>query len=252
MDQPNPIKVIFGILRVLRTIRPPAPSGGGSFDSFQLAAPLDALAKGGIPALADNRDGLGRFIAEASRVNPDSMSRGHALAHWINLYNAGAMALAVEAFDQGAGSVLRVPGAFGRPIVEVDGESLSLDAIEHAKLRRMGDPRIHGALVCGSLSCPTLRSVPYDGDRVEPDLDAQMSQFLLGGGAVVQGNTLSLSRIFYWYGRDFVSPSRMPTFIPASKESVVAALAAWLPDGAGDAQKIIYQDYDWGLACNIS
>jgi hypothetical protein len=58
------------------------------------------------------------------------------------------------------GSVLRMPGAFSAPFVTVAGERLSLDAIEHAKIRRFADPRIHAALVCGSVSCPTLRPPP--------------------------------------------------------------------------------------------
>lgn len=252
MDQPNPIKVVFGILRVLRSTRPPAPGGTGSFDASSLKTPLDALSTGGIPALAEAKNELDDFVRSASKVSPDSLSRAHALAYWTNLYNAGAMALAVDAFDQGLGSVLRVPGAFGRPIVEVDGESLSLDAIEHAKLRRFGDPRIHGALVCGSLSCPTLRPVPYTGDNIAAELDDQMEQFLRGGGAVLQESTLSLSRIFYWYGRDFVSPARMPTFIPSSKKSLLAALRPWLATEGKTAQKVVYQDYDWGLACNVA
>ena len=50
-----------------------------------------------------------------------------------------------------------------------------LDDIEHGKVRRFGDPRIHSALVCGSVSCPTLRFEPYEGDRLDASADPDVA-----------------------------------------------------------------------------
>ena len=115
-----------------------------------------------------------------------------------------------------ADSALRVPGAFNVSWVTVGRESLTLTDIEHGKIRRFGDPRIHAALVCGSVSCPTLRHQPYQGD-IDEQLDDQMRSFLAIGGAVVDrdNGTLRLSRVLLWYGRDLVAPRRMPTLLPA-------------------------------------
>jgi hypothetical protein len=154
--------------------------------------------------------------------------------------------------------VLRVPGAFDRPWATISGEELSLNAIEHGKIRRFGDPRIHGALVCGSVSCPTLRYQPFGPDLNE-QLDDQMASFLAGGGAAVDrlSGTLRLSWIFLWYGGDFVRPKRMPTWLPARKRDLARVIARWLP--ADDAAWVLtssptvdYADYDWGLACSIA
>lgn len=192
------------------------------------------------------------YLAQLSDVEPNELSRDEALAFWLNLYNAGAIRLAIEAHRQGEESVLRIPGAFSRPLVTVDGEDLSLDAIEHAKLRRFRDPRIHGALVCGSLSCPTLRSEPYTGEALDHQLDDQMREFLAGGGAVPDGpDGVLLSRIFLWFGADFVRPDRMPTFIPATKGQILDAVRPWLPDSVADTRRVDFQPYDWSLACSI-
>jgi hypothetical protein len=127
-----------------------------------------------------------------------------------------------------------------------------LDAIEHGKIRRFGDPRIHGALVCGSVSCPTARSQPYTGVGLSQQLDDQMRGFLGGGGAAGDGEAILLSRVFLWFGADFVRPGRMPTFIPARSRSVLRALQAWVPEDLKGDRQVRFQSYDWGLRCAVS
>lgn len=191
-------------------------------------------------------------------VDPDTLSVDGALAFWLNLYNAGALSLAADALEAGEATVLRVPGAFDSPWAMVNGESLSLNDIEHGKIRRFRDPRVHAALVCGSVSCPTLRYEPFDG-TISAQLDDQMQSFLAAGGALVDrdAGVLQLSRVFLWYGGDFVRPGRMPTWLPARRRDISRAIAGWLP--ADDAEWVVastpdvaYATYDWGLACSIA
>lgn len=251
MDAPNPLTVLLNVARVLLTTSRPVPSGTGTIDHDGLSAVLKALDEGGLAAVVALEGHVDAYIQGLSTVEPNSLSWPEALAFWINLYNAGAVRLAIEAFHVGEGSVLRIPGGFSRKLVDVAGESLSLDAIEHAKLRRLGDPRIHGALVCGSLSCPTLRAEPYVGNRVDAQLDDQMRSFLASGGAVERNGNVLLSRVFLWYGADFVRPSRMPTFVPARRASTLEALEPWLPQGIDSSSPVEFQAYDWSLACSI-
>jgi hypothetical protein len=187
------------------------------------------------------------------------MDAAGALAFWINLYNAGALEAAGDAFDHDAGSVLRLPGAFSRTWATVGGEHLSLDDIEHGKIRRFGDPRIHSALVCGSVSCPTIRYEPFAGPTLDRQLNDQMRKFLDLGGARVDrsGNTIHLSRIFLWYGRDFTRPDTMPNMAPDAASRIRDTVAWWLGSADRDfvwqsAPKVEYLPYDWGLACSIA
>jgi hypothetical protein len=257
-DQPNPIRVAWSIFRAQRKRRP-APGGNNEVDHGGFAPILERLRTDGVAALADVRSELNAYRSFLEAVHPDTLTRDGAKAYWLNLYNAGALDLAAETAAVDAASVLRVPGGFSRPWATVAGEALSLDAIEHGKIRRFGDPRIHGALVCGSASCPTLRFEPYRGADVDRQLGDQMRTFLAAGGAVPDraAGVLRLSRIFLWYGGDFTRPHRMPTWLPARKPMLADALGRWLSDDvvawvATTGPRVEFLRYDWGLACSVA
>ncbi len=136
---------------------------------------------------------------------------------------------------------------------------MSLDDMEHGKIRRFGDPRIHGALVCGSASCPTLRSEPFDGARLDEQLDSQMRFFLANGGGRLDRaeNTLHLTRVLKWYGADFVRPHKMPTLRPARASDLAMAISRWLdPEDAvhviAQKPRVVFASYDWGLGCSVA
>ncbi len=256
-DQPNPIAVALSILQARRTRRP-SPSGAGNVESADLGSVLESLKSGGIATLPNELQRLDAFRDRMQATDPDSLSHDGALAFWLNLYNAGALATAADAFESGASTVLRIPGVFDTSWATIAGESLSLNDIEHGKIRRFGDPRVHGALVCGSVSCPTLRYEPF-GENIDDQLDDQMRSFLAGGGASVDRTTgtLRLSRIFLWYGGDFTRPDRMPTWLPSRKKHLSTVISRWLPveDAdwvVGSSPKVVYVPYDWGLACSIA
>lgn len=252
------------MLRARRVSRPKFSVSGAPLDSITVAhgdfeRVLSAASTGGASALGGLELDIGRYTAVLVAIDPDRLTRGEALAYWLNLYNAGALLAAGRAHRTDVSSVLRVPGAFTSPWIEVAGVPLSLDQIEHGKIRRFHDPRIHGALICGSVSCPTLRPTPFTGSGLENQLDDQMRSFIArGGGSVNRGSkTVTLSRVFKWYGRDFVSPSKMPTILPAGGIRVAAAVAPWfsLSDSefiTNEQPAVEFAAYDWGLGCSIA
>jgi hypothetical protein len=254
---PNPLRTFRSLLRAGRRRRPD-PRGEGRIDHDGLEPVLEAVAQGGIRALADVRDDLAGYRSRLHDLDPDRLEPAEALAYWINLYNAETLEVAAQTAAAGRDSILRLAGAFDRPRAAVAGETLSLDDIEHGKVRRFKDPRVHAALVCGSVSCPTLRSEPYTGCRLDDQLEDQMRKFLATGAAEIDwgAHTLRLSRIFLWYGPDFVHPSRMPRWRPVRRRSVARSLLPWLPEEAGrwltvQRPRIAFQPYDWGLGCNV-
>ncbi|NNF09093.1 MAG: DUF547 domain-containing protein, partial [Acidimicrobiia bacterium] len=253
---PNPLSAGLSIVRSLR-VRRPGPGGDDPPpDHSALGEVLRAVQAGGAAVLPDQLDDLDHYTATMAKARPDLLSRSDALAFWLNLYNAGALTLAGETLSTGEASVLRLPGAFTRPVLTVAGETLSLDNIEHGKIRRFQDPRIHAALVCGSASCPTLRHEPYDGDGLTGQLDDQLRSFLRAGGAVIEDDRLMLSRVFLWYGADFVRPHRMPALIPARRSLIARAVTPWLPVHQQQwlrqsKRSIAFQDYDWSVACSV-
>lgn len=246
------------MLRARRVPRP-NPSGSGTVDHKGLRAVLSAVSGGGIGAIGPLNPEIAEYIDELATVDPDELPRDEALAFWLNLYNAGALRAAGQAKAIDADSVLRIPGALTKPWIEIAGERLSLDQIEHGKIRRFSDPRIHGSLICGSVSCPTLRETPFTGTGLDDQLEDQMTSFMSrGGGSVDRATrTVTLSRVFKWYGRDFVAPSRMPTILPAGGNRIAAAVAPWLSaeDAAfvtNERPAVRFAAYDWGLGCSIA
>lgn len=255
---PNAIRAAWSILRARRVRRPIPLGNGGGPDHSALHPVLAGVQEHGVPALTGLETQLGAYLGDLVTVDPDALARDHALAYWLNLYNAGALDVAARTAASGRSSVLRLPGAFDAPIVEVAGEHLSLDDIEHGKIRRFGDPRVHGALVCGSASCPTLRAEPYSGNGLASQLDDQMRSFLAAGGADADPDheVLELSRVMLWYGGDFTRPHRMPTVLPARRSRIATALLPWMAADvatwvAESRPTVRFKAYDWSLACAV-
>lgn len=254
---PNPLSVAVSGVRALRVARPQA-NGSRAADHSLLASVLDDVATFGPTALPGLRDDLDKFLDRMAELSPDQLLRTEGQAFWLNVYNAGALRLAADAYAGSVPTVLRIPGGFSRAFVTIDGEDLSLDDIEHGKIRRFGDPRIHGALVCGSASCPTLRSTPFTGDGLDTQLDQQMRHFLANGASAYDqsANKLSLSSIFLWYGQDFTRPDLMPLVGRVDAGLVRDTVATWMEPSIARAvwerePKVVFQPYDWGLGCAV-
>lgn len=254
---PNALRVAWSIITSLVRVRSPRPSGTGSVDHSLLADVLGSLEGDPMGRLPELEPELAKYLDLMEGVDPDALSRPDALAFWINVYNAGALRLAASAARQGATTVLGVPGGFTTPILEIAGETLSLDAIEHAEVRRFGDPRIHAGVVCGSVSCPTLRRTPFDAD-VDAQLADQMKRFLAAGAIRTDHDrdVVTLSPIFSWFGGDFARPHRMPTLLPARRAKVLEALIPWMEPSTTEfvrqrSPEIRFGGYDWTLACSI-
>ena len=95
--------------------------------------------------------------------------------------------------------------------IEVEGKERSLNAIEHEILRKMGEPRIHFAIVCASLGCPKLRNEAYTGARLEAQLDENARDFFRDPQKLridVARGEVHLSSILKWFGADFGGTDR--------------------------------------------
>jgi len=257
---PNPAGAAWSMLRARRHPAPrPRRTSSVEVDHSDLTWILETCLESGVASLVDNAGALEAYRDTMETVDPDDLEPAGALAFWMNLYNAGALRTAAQAYNTDAGSVLRVPGAFTQPWVTIAGRTLSLDDIEHGKIRRFGDPRIHGALVCGSASCPTLRPEPFHGTVLDAQLDDQLRTFIRNGGGSVSrsDNTLWLSSVFKWYGRDFTDPHAMPNLAPANTPRLRDTIAHWFPHDDATyiwthRPRVQFMPYDWGLGCSVA
>ena len=92
---------------------------------------------------------------------------------------------------------------------------MSLDELEHDILRKLGEPRIHFAIVCASVSCPDLRREPYTAALLEVQLEEQVRGFLANEakGLRLEGRQARVSKIFDWFAEDFSGVGGVAAFI---------------------------------------
>jgi len=237
---------------------PPAVAGGsrGQYDHRGYNALLQKYvdANGNVNYAAwqsngQDRGALTNYLRGMNSVDVKGFSREGVMAFWINAYNA----LTIE-------GILRVyptrsikdhaPDASGFNIwddfkVAVGGTQYSLNDIEHKVLRKMGDPRIHFAIVCASKSCPQLHLRAYFPEYLEQQLTHLTQLFFRTPGKFsydLQRGQLGLSPIIQWFGEDFGRSDQerlqyLAQFMPAQAAQLAASGSA----------SINYLEYDWGL-----
>jgi hypothetical protein len=92
-------------------------------------------------------------------------------------------------------------------VVHSEGERLSLNDIEHGILRPIWhDPRLHYALNCASISCPSIQPVAFTAENTERLLDEGARAYINDRrGVRIENGRLIVSSIYLWYHADFGS-----------------------------------------------
>lgn len=165
-------------------------------------------------------------------------TREDKLAYFINAYNILTIQLILD--HEPEKSIKEIGSFFSGPwdqvvLINELGE-LTLDDIEHKIIRPFGDPRIHFAVNCASLSCPDLRLEAYRSDKLNEQLDDQTRLFLRqeGKGARIREESVFVSNLFSWYKKDFREGGGVAQFV-----------AEYYPETKG--KKLDFLKYNWSL-----
>ena len=198
-------------------------------------------AKAAPEALKSYTDSVQEVTAQQYKTFQDKEK----MAFIINAYNAFTVQLIVDNYP--VKSIKDVGGIFTSPwkkrFFKFLGEEQHLDFLEHSMLRKdWQEPRIHFAVNCASKGCPALRNEAFTAAKLDTQLEAGAKSFL--GDASRNRydgakDTLWLSKIFDWYGEDFVKKAG----------SVQAFVSTRI---SGDAAKMAkanveFNAYDWNL-----
>jgi len=193
------------------------------------------------------REALSAAVTIYGQVELPADSRAR-LAFWINAYNANVLRLAAEESRKpGFTSVKSVPGFFDKTTITVAGESMTLGDLEEVKIKSLGDPRSHAALVCAAMSCPPLRKDPYSAGKLDAELDDQCKRWINDETKFhVKDGALHVSTILEWHkdeftGKPFGDRLGFVHHYADPAGPIAAALAA--PE-APDVKPI---EYDWSL-----
>jgi hypothetical protein len=199
-------------------------------------------------AIASDREWTQLVQSLANAPAPEaSAPRAERLAQWIDAYNILAIDLVARHWPVAS---IRDIGSFLRPVWRceagrVGGRAYSLDEIENRILRPLGDPRVHMAIVCASVSCPSLAREPYVAARIDAQLDAAAARFVANRekGVRVEAHGVRLSKIFDWFAADFAPQGGVLAFV---RRHATPELAAAL-DRLGPEPALSWFDYDWSV-----
>ena len=170
---------------------------------------INRLAYGRV-TVAD-RTVLAHYLNALSTIPISRYKREEQLAFWINLYNGLTVKVILDHYpvksirDIDISPGLFSSGPWGKKLIKVENEPLSLNDIEHRILRPIWrDARIHYAVNCASLGCPNLALKAYKTETMERSLtEAARAYINHPRGVSIEGGRLRVSKIYEWFVEDF-------------------------------------------------
>lgn len=197
---------------------------------------------------ADGANDLNDYLDSLLDIDPREFSKKEQFAYWVNLYNAATVVLIIENYP--VVSITKIKdgllsfGPWDREWIEVGGELLSLNDVEHRILRPIWqDSRIHYAVNCASLSCPNLSATAFTGENTEKQLNTLAAEYINHPrGVSVIKNRLHISSIFDWYKGDFGNNNAelIAHFMQYAEHDLKSELSSLTSQSYKD-------DYDWQL-----
>lgn len=176
------------------------------------------------------------------------------MAFWINAYNALTIDLIADNFPLGSIRELDGGDPWESRRFTVAGQLVTLNHIEHMILRPMGDPRIHAAVNCASRGCPPMSRIAFTGAGLDAQLNAVSAAWINANGVTIDpdANMVSLSKIFEWYGEDFLPGSEQDIpGIDGTREAAINFISRYVPQHAeylrAGGYTVGYSTYDWGV-----
>ena len=189
------------------------------------------------------------YIAALAAIPISSYARPEQMAFWINLYNALTVQVILDHYPvESIRDIDISPGFFsdgpwGKKLLTIENETVSLDDIEHQILRPIWrDPRIHYAVNCASIGCPNLQPVPFQAHQLDRQLDQAAIDFVNHErGVNVRDGRARTSSIYAWFEEDFGGDDK----------GVIAHLKAFAEPGLAmkleEINRLAGHDYDWRL-----
>jgi hypothetical protein len=208
----------------------------------------------------DNPDDLlelKNYLQSASRIcwNTDgtarsglSNTRAHEMAFWINAYNALTIHAILTVYP--TESVRQHTSPLGQDLwshhkLIVGTHAWSLQQIEEGPLAGFGDPRVHFAIVKGSLGCPRLLDHAFLPETIDCQLESCTREFLLRPSSLkVEGELrIHLSPVIR---AAFADPEHDPATLCQNLARHVPdpQVARWLISGP---RKLSWLRHDWSL-----
>jgi hypothetical protein len=199
---------------------------------------------GALKASAADTLMLNDYIESFAALDLDALTPDAHFAALANAYNALTIQHLIQRYPTKSIRSGYIFGPWKRVKMVIDGETLSLDDIEHNVLRKdFDDPRVHYAVNCASYGCPNLQNKAWVGETLDADLNEAARDFINHprGVTVRARGGLQVSEIYKWFKEDF----------GGNEQGVIAHLLEYAePELATQIKAnadIKTYEYDWSL-----
>ena len=122
-------------------------------------------------------------LSKVTEVEFNAWNKAQQMAFLINAYNGYTLELILQHYP--VKSIKDIGGVFDnrwkRKFFKLLGQDSFLDKVEHETLRKPGaynEPRVHYAVNCASIGCPSLREEAFTPDKLGAQLEEQAVRFL--------------------------------------------------------------------------
>ncbi|MBT4761083.1 MAG: DUF547 domain-containing protein [Bdellovibrionaceae bacterium] len=204
-------------------------------------------------SMKHNNSKLPIYLKSISAVNKKEYKKflkKQKLAFLINAYNGFTIQLILDNYP--VKSIKDIGSFFSstwkKKFFTFLGKKSHLDNIEHGMIRKQfNEPRIHFAVNCASIGCPSLQAKAFTEHNLEELLEAGTKNFLsnkVKNRLNKKNKKLKLSKIFKWYGEDFEKK------FGSIEKFVAKYMSKDIVDQKAIAQKMFeidWTDYDWSL-----
>ena len=187
---------------------------------------------------------LDTYLESFADFDIETLDENEQFAAYANIYNALTVQYIVGRYPTRSIRAGYIVGPWKRVFTQINGEKLSLDAIEHDILRvEWDDPRVHYAVNCAAYSCPNLQTDAWFGETLDEDLDRAARAYVNDprGVTIRRNGTLQVSTIYKWFREDFGGSNDgvIDHLLEHAEPDLVAQIEA--------KRRITKHEYDWDL-----
>ena len=165
------------------------------------------------------------------------------LAYHINAYNVLAMHGVIEEdIPKNFSSFFKRAKFFKFRKVKLDGTTTNLYDYENEVIRPLGDPRVHFALNCMVRDCPRLPREPFDGTKLEVQLQDLTVKFFGKAKYLRIDKTkreVRVSEILKFYTEDFVRSGK--------RRDLISYINRYTENALPSDYRVRFIPYDWTI-----
>ncbi len=213
-----------------------------------LTSYVDDQGRTDFKSLSRERSNLNVYVTVLATTGPRSRPElfdtpEKALAYHINAYNALAMHGVIEEdIPKNFSSFFKRAKFFKFRKVKLDGATSNLYDYENDVIRPLGDPRVHFALNCMVRDCPRLPREPFDGAKLDRQLQDLTVEFFSKPKYLRVDQSkreVRVSEILKFYTEDFVESGK--------RRDLVSYIDQYTEDPIPSDYRVRFIPYNWTI-----